>query len=69
MSSPLIVYLVNIAATPALVGPGDDQLLEVARDDFGDALAARRQSAWSVWVTRGSAVAEPPRACGSIGPG
>lgn len=39
MSSALSVYLLDPAATRALVGSRDDQLLEVIRDSFGDQLA------------------------------
>ncbi|MFE1312104.1 hypothetical protein [Streptomyces sp. NPDC058755] len=39
MSSGLSVYLLDVAATRALVGSGDDQLLQVVRDSFGDELA------------------------------
>ncbi|MGW2741431.1 DUF7691 family protein [Streptomyces sp. NPDC001450] len=39
MSSGLSVYLLDVAATRALVGSGDDQLLQVVRDNFGDELA------------------------------
>ncbi|CAM5298685.1 DUF7691 family protein [Streptomyces aurantiogriseus] len=39
MSSSLSVYLLDVAATRALVGSRDDQLLEVIRDNFGDDLA------------------------------
>lgn len=39
MSSSLSVYLLDIAATRALVGSGDDTLLEVIRDNFGDDMA------------------------------
>lgn len=39
MSSSLSVYLLDVAATRALVGSGDDQLLEVIRSNFGDDLA------------------------------
>ncbi|WP_151773933.1 DUF7691 family protein [Streptomyces abyssomicinicus] len=38
MSSSLNVYLLEVAATRALVGSKDEQLLEVVRDRFGDAL-------------------------------
>ncbi|NUP21003.1 MAG: hypothetical protein HOZ81_34025 [Streptomyces sp.] len=38
MSSSLSVYLLDVAATRALVGSGDEQLLEVIRDSFGDHL-------------------------------
>lgn len=33
------MYLLDVAATRALVGSGDDQLLQVVRDNFGDELA------------------------------
>lgn len=33
------MYLLDVAATRALVGSGDDQLLQVVRDSFGDELA------------------------------
>ena len=39
MSSSLSVHLLEVAATRALVGSGDDQLLEVIRSKFGDELA------------------------------
>ncbi|MGW0818930.1 DUF7691 family protein [Streptomyces viridiviolaceus] len=39
MSSSLSVYLLDVAATRALVGSRDDQLLEVIRTEFGDDLA------------------------------
>ncbi|GAB2852643.1 hypothetical protein GCM10027074_19370 [Streptomyces deserti] len=39
MSSSLSVYLLDVAATRALVGSGDEQLLQVIRDTFGDQLA------------------------------
>lgn len=39
MSSSLSVYLLDVAATRALVGSRDDQLLEVIRNSFGDDLA------------------------------
>ncbi|MEV5729981.1 MULTISPECIES: DUF7691 family protein [Streptomyces] len=39
MSSSLSVYLLDVAATRALVGSRDDQLLEVIRDNFADDLA------------------------------
>lgn len=39
MSSSLSVYLVDVAATRALVGSRDGQLLEVIRSSFGDDLA------------------------------
>ncbi|HEX5567283.1 MAG TPA: hypothetical protein VFY14_10250 [Streptomyces sp.] len=39
MSSSLSVYLLDVAATRALVGSRDDQLLKVIRDNFGDELA------------------------------
>ncbi|MFI5549118.1 hypothetical protein [Streptomyces sp. NPDC051738] len=38
MSSSLSVHLLDVAATRALVGSRDDQLLEVIRDKFGDDL-------------------------------
>ncbi|MCF3122093.1 hypothetical protein IPZ68_20635 [Streptomyces arenae] len=38
MSSSLSVYLLDVAATRALVGSRDDQLLEVIRTRFGDDL-------------------------------
>ncbi|RST15178.1 hypothetical protein E2C00_07260 [Streptomyces sp. WAC05374] len=40
MSSSLSVYLLDPKAARALVGSGDDQLLDVIRDRFGDDLAA-----------------------------
>ncbi|MGJ5826863.1 DUF7691 family protein [Streptomyces ossamyceticus] len=39
MGSSLSVYLLDVAATRALVGSRDEQLLEVVRDRFGDDLA------------------------------
>ncbi|WP_331721549.1 hypothetical protein [Streptomyces sp. NBC_00212] len=39
MSSSLSVYLLDVAATRALVGSRDEQLLEVIRNSFGDDLA------------------------------
>lgn len=39
MSSSLSVYLLDVAATRALVGSRDDQLLKVVRGSFGDDLA------------------------------
>ncbi|MGW2089937.1 DUF7691 family protein, partial [Streptomyces sp. NPDC001880] len=39
MSSSLSVYLLDVAATRALVGSRDDQLLEAIRNGFGDDLA------------------------------
>ncbi|WP_328884964.1 DUF7691 family protein [Streptomyces sp. NBC_00316] len=39
MSSSLSVYLLDVAATRALIGSRDDQLLEVIRTRFGDDLA------------------------------
>ncbi|MEV6757253.1 hypothetical protein [Streptomyces sp. NPDC051214] len=39
MSSSLSVYLLDVAATRALVGSRDDQLLTVIRDSFGAQLA------------------------------
>ncbi|MFE7287628.1 hypothetical protein ACFU90_24800 [Streptomyces noursei] len=39
MSSSLSVYLLDVAATRALVGSGDDELLEVIRTRFQDDLA------------------------------
>ncbi|KUJ66597.1 hypothetical protein ACZ90_34860 [Streptomyces albus subsp. albus] len=39
MSSSLSVYLLDVAATRALVGSGDDQLLKVVGSRFGDELA------------------------------
>ncbi|MFI6055904.1 hypothetical protein ACIBCO_38245 [Streptomyces violascens] len=39
MSSSLSVYLVDVAATRALVGSRDEQLLEVIRNSFADDLA------------------------------
>ncbi|WP_405681815.1 hypothetical protein [Streptomyces sp. NBC_00057] len=39
MSSSLSVYLLDVAATRALVGSRNDQLLEVIRNSFGDDLA------------------------------
>ncbi|WP_331742229.1 hypothetical protein OG782_37355 (plasmid) [Streptomyces sp. NBC_00876] len=39
MSSSLSVYLLDVAATRALVGSHDHQLLEVVRNSFGDDLA------------------------------
>ncbi|MFG2739409.1 MULTISPECIES: DUF7691 family protein [Streptomyces] len=39
MSSSLSVYLLDVAATRALVGSRNDQLLEVISDRFGDDLA------------------------------
>ncbi|MFI8965878.1 hypothetical protein ACIGO8_27630 [Streptomyces sp. NPDC053493] len=39
MSSSLSVYLLDPKATRALAGSGDEQLLEVIRDRFGDDLA------------------------------
>lgn len=38
MSSSLSVYLLDVAATRALVGSRDEQLLEVIRSNFGDDL-------------------------------
>ncbi|MFJ8883787.1 hypothetical protein ACIRJR_10280 [Streptomyces sp. NPDC102402] len=38
MSSSLSVYLLDVAATHALIGSRDDRLLKVIRDDFGDDL-------------------------------
>jgi hypothetical protein len=38
VSSSLEVYLLDVAATRALVGSGDDQLVEVVRDKFADQL-------------------------------
>lgn len=40
MSSHLNVYLLDTAATRALVGSGDDRLLEVIRERFGGRLSA-----------------------------
>ncbi|MFD5714815.1 hypothetical protein ACFWHW_31390 [Streptomyces pharetrae] len=39
MGSSLSVYLLDVAATRALVGCRDDTLLEVIRDNFADDLA------------------------------
>lgn len=39
MSKSLEVYLLDVAATRALVGCGDDQLVEVVRDEFAGRLA------------------------------
>ncbi|MFJ4921015.1 hypothetical protein [Streptomyces sp. NPDC088725] len=39
MSSSLSVYLLDVAATRALVGSRDAQLLQVIRESFGDELA------------------------------
>ncbi|MER5555677.1 hypothetical protein ABT001_29065 [Streptomyces sp. NPDC002793] len=39
MSSSLSVYLLDVARTRALIGSGDDQLLEVMRAEFGDDMA------------------------------
>ena len=39
MSSSLSVYLLDVAATRALVGSRNDQLLEVISGSFGDDLA------------------------------
>ncbi|MFJ9815074.1 hypothetical protein ACIRU3_07340 [Streptomyces sp. NPDC101151] len=39
MSSGLSVYLLDVAATRALVGSGDEQLLEAVRGNFSDDLA------------------------------
>ncbi|MCX4538989.1 hypothetical protein [Streptomyces sp. NBC_01669] len=39
MGSSLSVYLLDVAATRALVGSGDTQLLEAIRSSFGDDLA------------------------------
>ncbi|WP_246203796.1 DUF7691 family protein [Streptomyces tailanensis] len=39
MSSSLSVYLLDVAATRALVGSRDEQLLDVIRSKFGDDLA------------------------------
>ncbi|KOT78697.1 hypothetical protein ADK70_33390 [Streptomyces rimosus subsp. pseudoverticillatus] len=39
MSSSLSVHLLDVTATRALVGSGDNQLLEVIRAEFGDDLA------------------------------
>ncbi|QXE33818.1 hypothetical protein KQY30_05440 [Streptomyces sp. GMY02] len=39
MSSSLSVHLLDVAATRALVGSRDDQLLEAIRTNFGDELA------------------------------
>lgn len=44
MSSSLSVYLLDVAATRALVGSGDDQLLDIVRGRFGDDLA--RDDEW-----------------------
>ncbi|MFJ8039422.1 hypothetical protein ACIRBX_02770 [Kitasatospora sp. NPDC096147] len=40
MSSSLSVYLLDLDATHKLVGSGDEQLLTVVRDRFGDDLAS-----------------------------
>ncbi|MGW6913957.1 DUF7691 family protein [Kitasatospora sp. NPDC054939] len=40
MSSSLSVYLLDLKATHALVGSGDDQLLQVVRDSFAADLAS-----------------------------
>lgn len=40
MSSSLSVYLLDPKASRSLVGSGDDQLLQVVRDRFGDDLAS-----------------------------
>ncbi|MFD8396299.1 hypothetical protein ACFV2N_45750 [Streptomyces sp. NPDC059680] len=44
MSMSLSVYLLDVAATRALVGSRDDQLLKVIRDEFGDDL--ERDDRW-----------------------
>ncbi|WCD94192.1 hypothetical protein PGH47_00355 [Streptomyces sp. HUAS 31] len=53
MSSSLSVYLLDVAATRALVGSRDDQLLEVISDRFGDALA-RDDDYFSYEIERGA---------------
>ncbi|GAA2725943.1 MULTISPECIES: hypothetical protein [Streptomyces] len=40
MSSGLSIYLLDLTKTRALIGSGDDQLLDVIRAEFGDHLAA-----------------------------
>ncbi|GGR32740.1 DUF7691 family protein [Streptomyces netropsis] len=44
MSSSLSLHLLDLTATRALVGSGDDQLLRTIRDNFGDDLA--RDDEW-----------------------
>ncbi|MCH0541126.1 hypothetical protein I3F58_16425 [Streptomyces sp. MUM 203J] len=56
MSSSLSVYLLDVAATRALVGSRDEQLLEVIRDSFGDDLA-RDDDYFSHAIGRGAPTA------------
>ncbi|MFF3978293.1 hypothetical protein [Streptomyces sp. NPDC001828] len=56
MSSSLSVYLLDVAATRALVGSGDDTLLEVIRDNYGDDMA-RDDDYFSDEIERGAPTA------------
>ncbi|MFJ9868011.1 hypothetical protein [Streptomyces sp. NPDC101165] len=56
MSSGLSVYLLDVAATRALVGSGDAQLLQVVRDNFGDELA-RDDDYFGYQIERGAPTA------------
>jgi hypothetical protein len=51
MSSSLSLYQLDIAATRALIGSGDDTLLEVIRNNFGD--MARDDDYFSVEIEQG----------------
>ncbi|WP_326581227.1 hypothetical protein OG889_23500 [Streptomyces sp. NBC_00481] len=53
MSSSLSVYLLDVAATRALVGSADEQLLEAVRGGFGDDLA--RDDEWFASEIEGGA--------------
>ncbi|MFE9558748.1 hypothetical protein ACFYOD_35455 [Streptomyces sp. NPDC006703] len=56
MSSGLSVYLLDVAATRALVGSRDEQLLEVIRTNFADDLA-RADDYFSDAIERGAPTA------------
>lgn len=56
MSSSLSVYLLDVTATRALIGSGDDQLLEVIRGNFADDLA-RDDDYFSLSIKRGAPTA------------
>ncbi|WP_326736273.1 DUF7691 family protein [Streptomyces sp. NBC_01022] len=57
MSSSLSVYLLDVAATRALIGSRDDQLLNVIRADFGDDLT-RDDDYHSYAIEQGSPTAD-----------
>ncbi|MEV5506715.1 DUF7691 family protein [Streptomyces orinoci] len=57
MSSSLSVYLLDVAATRALVGSGDEELLRVICTEFGDDLA-RDDDYHSLAIEQGAPTAE-----------